>query len=146
MEWAILFIVFDLLALAVLLGNSDRLPAEEAADHLRNGALLIDVRMPSEFAASHLPNAVNIPVTGIHEFVPLRIRDKNRVLLLHGHVGMRSGIATKMLVDLGYSNVFNLGSYHRAAQVAAGQYDSSPWSSSSPSAWPQTKMSPLFTR
>lgn len=121
MEWALLFIVFDLIALAILLCSSDRVPVEEAAEHMRKGALLIDVRMPNEFAASHLPNAVNIPVTGIPEFVPIRVRDKNRVLLLHGHIGMRSEIARQMLMELGYANVFNLGSYERAAQVAAEQ-------------------------
>jgi|HubBroStandDraft_1064217.scaffolds.fasta_scaffold238212_1 phage shock protein E len=121
MEWAILFIAFDLLVLALLLGHSDSVPVEAAADHLRNGALLIDVRMPTEFAASHLPNAVNIPLTGISKLVPIRIKDKSRVLLLHGHIGMRSGIAKLMLVELGYSNAINLGSYHRAAQVASGQ-------------------------
>jgi len=121
MEWALLFIVFDLIALAILLCSSERVPVDEAADHLRNGALLIDVRMPTEFAASHLPNAVNIPVTGIPELVPIRVRDKSRVLLLHGHIGMRSEIAKQLLEGLGYANVFNLGSYHRASQITTGR-------------------------
>jgi phage shock protein E len=121
MECALLFIVFDLIALALLLGHSDRVPAEAAAEHIRKGALLIDVRMPTEFAASHLPNAVNIPVTGIHSLVPMRIHDKGRVLLLYGQVGMRSSLARRRLEALGYSNAFNLGSFERAAQIAVGK-------------------------
>lgn len=121
MEWAILFVVFDLLALALLLSHSDRVPAEKAAKHLRNGALLIDVRMPPEYAASHLPNAVNIPVTGIGELVPMRIRNKKQVILLYGSVGMRSEIAKRVLMRRGYSNAYNLGSFDRAAQIAVGQ-------------------------
>jgi phage shock protein E len=121
MEWAILFIAFDLLALALLLGHSDRVSANTAAEHMRQGALLIDVRMPPEFAASHLPNAVNIPVTGIHSFLPMRIRDRNRVLLLYGQVGMRGSLARRRLEALGYSNAFNLGSFERAAQIAVGK-------------------------
>jgi phage shock protein E len=119
MEWIFLFIVFDLIAIALLLGHLDRLPAETAAEHLRQGALLIDVRMPPEFAASHLPNAINIPVTGIHSLVPMRVRDKDRVLLLYGQVGMRSSLARRRLEALGYSNAFNLGSLERAAHISA---------------------------
>jgi len=118
MEWAILFLIFDILALALLLGHSDRLPAEKAAEYLRKGALVIDVRMPPEFAASHLPNAVNIPFTGIDSLVPMRIQDKDRVLLLYGQVGMRSSLARRRLEALGYANAFNLGSFDRAAQIA----------------------------
>jgi phage shock protein E len=119
MEWILFFIVFDLIAIALLLGHLDRLPAETAAEHLRQGALLIDVRMPPEFAASHLPNAINIPVTGIDSLVPMRVRDKERVLLLYGQVGMRSSLARRRLEALGYANAFNLGSLERAAQIAS---------------------------
>ncbi len=121
MEWALLFIVFDLLAICYLLSLSDHVPARTAAEHLRTGALVIDVRTPAEFAASHLPNAVNIPVTGISDLVPIRVKDLNRVLLVYGHIGVRSVLAKQMLVGLGYTNAFNLGSYQRAAQIAAGQ-------------------------
>ena len=121
MEWAILFIVFDLLAICYLLSLSDKVPAQTAADHLRTGALVIDVRSPAEYAASHLPNAVNIPVTGISDLVPIRVKDPNRVLLLYGQIGVRSVLAKKILADLGYANAFNLGSYHRAAGIAAGR-------------------------
>src|SRR5579863_2369949 len=119
MEWALLFLAFDLVAICFLLSRTDRVPARTAAQHLRKGALLIDVRTPPEFAASHLPNAVNIPVTGIHELVPARMKDKDRVILLHGLTGFRSAVGKKILSELGYSNVFNVGSYERAAQIAS---------------------------
>lgn len=118
MEWFIVFLVIAALTAILLLSQTDQIPARTAVQHLRNGALLIDVRMPPEYAASHLPNAVNIPVTGIRSLVSMRIKDKNRVLLLHGLVGMRSTLAKTMLVALGYSNAYNLGSYERASQIA----------------------------
>jgi len=120
MEWAILFVVFDLIALALLLSRSDRVPAETAAKHLRDGALVIDVRMPLEYAASHLPNAVNIPVTGIGELVPMRIRNRKQVILLYGQLGLRAEIARRMLTSLGYSNAYNLGSFGRASLITGG--------------------------
>jgi phage shock protein E len=121
MEWAILFIVFDLLAICYLLSATDQVATVDAAQHLRKGAILIDVRTPREYAQSHLPNAINIPVTGIHHLVPMRLRDHNRVLLLHGLTGLRSALAKKMLNDLGYDYVYNLGSYGRAAQITTGR-------------------------
>jgi phage shock protein E len=128
MEWAIIFLAFDFLALAILLGHSDRVSENEAAEHMRKGALVIDVRMPNEYAASHLPNAINIPVTGVAEVVPMRVRDKRRVLLLYGQIGMRSSLARRKLEALGYSNAFNLGSYDRAVQIAAENQPAQVWS------------------
>jgi phage shock protein E len=121
MEWAILFIVFDLLALCFLLSRTDRVPASTAAAHLDKGALLIDVRTPQEFAASHLPNAVNIPLTSLGLLAPVRIKDRERVVLLHGQMGVRSALARRWLMELGYSNALNLGSYERAMQIASAR-------------------------
>ena len=47
-----------------------------------------------------------------------RVTDKNQVLLLHCHSGARSGMARKRLIELGYTQAYNLGSYERAARVA----------------------------
>jgi phage shock protein E len=121
MQWTILFLSLAALAACFLLGRPDRIPAETAAEHLRRGALLIDVRTPREFAESHLPNAVNIPLSAIRWLVPLRVRDKNRVLLLHGQMGVRSGLAKTNLLALGYENAFNVGSFARAEQIAVGE-------------------------
>jgi rhodanese-related sulfurtransferase len=45
------------------------------------------------------------------------VRDKNQALLLHCQSGVRSGVARKKLIALGYPNAFNLGSYGRAMQI-----------------------------
>src|ERR1700722_3866949 len=128
MEWAILFLAFDLIALALLLGHSDRVPTKIAAGHMKAGALLVDVRRPSEYAFSHLRDAVNIPVTGIRELVPLRIQDKERAILLYGQVGVRSSLARQKLKAMGYSNAFNLGSYERAVKIANENRPTVVWS------------------
>jgi phage shock protein E len=87
---------------------------------LKNGALVIDVRTPGEFGSGHLPNAINLPVEGIEFTLPAQVNDKNKVLLLHCQSGMRSGMARKKLIAIGYTNAFNLGSYSRAAQIVGG--------------------------
>jgi len=41
------------------------------------------------------------------------------VLLLHCAAGVRSAMAMKALRGLGYKHAYNLGSYDRAASIAA---------------------------
>ena len=60
---------------------------------------------------------LRIPLDEIETAVPQRVKDKSQVLLLHCASGMRSGIAQKKLNSLGYTNVFNLGSYGRAESI-----------------------------
>ena len=97
--------------------------AEKACRLLRQGALVVDVRGPGEFNGGHLRGAVNIPLGELSHELPRRAPDKTQVLLLHCLSGTRSGIAKQQLKGLGYSNVFNLGSYARAEKlVRIAQY------------------------
>jgi len=94
-----------------------QISAGAAADHLKHGALLIDVRSAGEFSGGHLRSAINIPLDQIETLVPRRVKDKSQVLLLHCQSGARSGAAKKKLVALGYTQAYNLGSYNRAARI-----------------------------
>ncbi len=112
-----------ILAIVVILYSiwkrSSQISTGSAVEHLKNGALLIDVRSPAEFNSGHLPNAINLPLPEIETALPRRVKDKNQVLLLHCQSGMRSGVARSKLKSLGYINVFNLGSYGRAARIVS---------------------------
>ena len=88
-----------------------------ACEHLRGGALVIDVRSAGEFGREHLPQAINIPLGDIAEVIPQRVKDKNQALLLHCLSGGRSGFAKRQLKTMGYTRVFNLGSYSRAKLI-----------------------------
>ena len=89
----------------------------EARGLLRNGAQLIDVRSKSEFKARHLPRAINIPLDRIEDKSAEQLPDKGKTLLLHCQSGVRSGVACKKLSGMGYTQVFNLGSYARAERI-----------------------------
>ena len=65
----------------------------------------------------HLPVAINIPLDEIETALPLRVKNKNQILLLHCASGMRSGMAKQKLKRLGCTNVFNLGSFGRAERI-----------------------------
>lgn len=109
------------MALFLTVSKAGQISAKDAAAHLKNGAMVIDVRTAGEFNSGHLTNAVNIPLDEIEAVVPQRVTNKNQVLLLHCQSGMCSGMAQQELKKLGYTKAFNLGSYSRAGKIVAGQ-------------------------
>jgi phage shock protein E len=121
MTWVPFAVVLALAAGYMYMKRSGQISAKEAAKHLENGAMLIDVRSSNEFESGHLLQAQNFPLDRIEMLAPGAVRDKNKVLLLHCSTGVRSGLAKKKLEALGYTNVFNLGSYERASNILMGR-------------------------
>ncbi len=118
MKWIAILIVVAVVVLFLTLSKAGQISTKEAAEHIKNGALVIDVRTSGEFNSGHLTNAINIPLDEVAAVVPKKFPKKSEVLLLHCASGMRSGVAQKKLQGLGYTNAFNLGSYGRARQIA----------------------------
>jgi phage shock protein E len=75
------------------------------------GITIIDVRSPMEFAADKLPGAVNFPVEQI-QFKLDEIRSLPAPYLLYCRSGARSGMATSILKQAGFSEVYNGGSVY----------------------------------
>ena len=101
--------------------RSGQISSKEAVEHLRNGAMVIDVRSAQEFDSGHILQAYNMPLDRVDVLVPSAVKDKNKVLLLHCSTGVRSGLAKKKLEEIGYKNVFNLGGYERAGKIVMGK-------------------------
>ena len=86
-----------------------------AVQKIEDGAILIDVRSPSEYSANHIEGAINIDV---NEILSLNGElgynnkniSKNTVLILYCRSGNRSLQAANKLIELGYTNVYDLGS------------------------------------
>ncbi|MGO8720737.1 MAG: rhodanese-like domain-containing protein [Acidobacteriaceae bacterium] len=119
MHWSTALIILAVVAFMYVLKRGGQVSSKDARSHLNNGALLIDVRSSAEFNSGHLPNAINLPLQEIEAVLPRRVKDKNKLLLLHCQSGMRSGIAKKKLKSMGYVNAFSLGSYGRAARTVS---------------------------
>lgn len=90
----------------------------QAKEMIESGALVVDVRDGAEVAASgKVTGAVHVS-RGMLEFradPDLPSHDKNfakdRPVILYCASGGRSSLAGKMLKDLGYEKVFNLGGF-----------------------------------
>jgi len=117
MSWSSVLIIGLVLAVFLGLKRLGLVSAGVARKYLEAGAVVVDVRTVGEFRSGHLSNAVNIPLDELQRRLPGRVPDKNQVLLLHCLSGTRSGIARRALKTMGYTHVFNLGSYGRAKSI-----------------------------
>ena len=70
---------------------------------------LVDVREPSEFNAGYIEGAKLIPLGTIETDFEVAIPDKDAKIFVYCRSGNRSAQAAKKLVDLGYTNVFDIG-------------------------------------
>ena len=75
--------------------------------------VVIDVRTPDEFDVGHVQGSQNIEWENIHQIEETIKKDEK--IFLYCRSGNRSGKATKILLDLGYRDVTNLGSLQSAA-------------------------------
>ncbi len=105
--------------LVALFGFNARaeLSEAEAREYLKRGALIVDVRTVEEFKAKSLTNVINIPLDEVKTKFPTMVTNKSDVVLLHCRSGRRSGIAVGQLRTLGYTNVFNIGSFEQAEKI-----------------------------
>lgn len=82
---------------------------------------LVEALPPMYFAQEHLPGAINIPHDAIDELAPERLPDRDAEIVVYCASGpcQNSGIASRRLAALGYTNVSD---YHegKAEWVAAG--------------------------
>jgi len=121
MSWTYFLIVLAIAVAYTLLKRSGQVSKKEASEYLKAGAMVIDVRSPNEFDSGHLLQAYNLPLDRLDVLAPAMVKDKNKVLLLHCTTGIRSNLAKKRLIALGYKNAFNLGSYDRAEKIVSGR-------------------------
>jgi len=84
----------------------------QAAELVRGGALLLDVRSTGEFAGGHLPNAKNVPVQELERRCD-DVCHKQRPIVVYCQSGMRSATAARILRSHGFSDVHDLGAMAR---------------------------------
>ena len=72
--------------------------------------IILDVREQSEYDAGHIPGAILLPVGTItKESAAAVIPELGSVVLVYCRSGNRSKTASKVLVELGYTSIYEFG-------------------------------------
>lgn len=77
---------------------------------IERGAIIIDVRTKKEFDTGHIKDAINIPLDTIFSNSKT-LGSKNTHIITCCASGGRSNMAMNILHKLGYTNVYNGGSW-----------------------------------
>lgn len=72
------------------------------------GAFLLDVRTKGEYNESHLKDATLIPVQELEQRMSELEKYKTKPIYVYCRSGNRSTVASKMLLDKGFTEVYNL--------------------------------------
>ena len=84
--------------------------AKQLLSSLSCYAIVVDVRQPEEYYQGHIKGAVNIPINALKEKAPIMLPDINQEIIVYCRTGIRSLDAAHILENMGYKNVFDLGS------------------------------------
>lgn len=104
--------------LIMLIGNEVRrallnlkevspLEATQLLNH--QDAVLLDVREPQEYQEGFLPNSIRIPLGSLSEKAAQLDKHRERPIIIVCRSGNRSAKAVRMLKQMGYETVYNLG-------------------------------------
>ena|SRR6266498_2919665 len=89
-----------------LFGTGAELNIEEL---LAKGAVIIDVRTETEFNSGQIIGSVNIPLDKLHKNIS-KLK-KNKPVITCCASGMRSATAKNILINKGFTEVYNGGSW-----------------------------------
>lgn len=88
----------------------NRITCNEVNDLVSEGAIVVDVRTPGEYETDHIENAINIDSNEIKYVIKGKIKDYETKIIVYCQTGNRSSESAKILVNLGYKNVYDMGS------------------------------------
>jgi len=87
-----------------------KINAEEAKAIIDSeDVIILDVRTQEEYDSGHIENAVLLPVTEIADKAEEILPDKDAKILIYCRSGNRSATASKDLIRMGYTNVYDFG-------------------------------------
>lgn len=72
-------------------------------------AVLLDVRTDEEYKEKRIDGSVLIPDNEIAERAEAELPDKDAVILIYCRSGRRSKAASDVLIDMGYTQVYDFG-------------------------------------
>ena len=75
----------------------------DAAQSIKNGVLVIDVREQNEYDQAHIENSVLVPLSTVSAEKINEINPQNKTILIHCHSGKRSKVAANIILSQGYT-------------------------------------------
>ncbi|MDD3902627.1 MAG: rhodanese-like domain-containing protein [Sphaerochaeta sp.] len=75
----------------------------------RKDLIVLDVRTPAEFAEGHIEHAINLANETIGSTRPSLLPDLDATILVYCRSGARSAQASRKLLALGYTQVYDFG-------------------------------------
>ena len=75
----------------------------DAAQSIKNGILVIDVREQNEYDQAHIENSVLVPLSTVSAEKINEINPQNKTILIHCHAGKRSKVAANIILSQGYT-------------------------------------------
>ena len=93
-------------------GSYRQISQEEAAAMMESERdyILLDVRTEEEYAQGHIPGAICIPNETIGTEDVEALPDKDQLIFVYCRSGRRSREAALILAELGYTEVYDIGS------------------------------------
>jgi len=73
------------------------------------GYIILDVRTEADYNIRRIPGAILIPHTEIEARAANELPNKNQLIFVYCGTGVRSEIASRALVGLGYTRVYDMG-------------------------------------
>lgn len=87
-----------------------RITSEEAKEEMNNrDVIILDVRTEDEYNSGHIENSVLIPVDDLEDKAEELLINKEQKILVYCRSGNRSKKAADLLVEIGYTNVYDFG-------------------------------------
>lgn len=112
MKKILLLLIFTLMLSGCGVANSyQHLTPSEAAEIIQKdkSALILDVRTLEEYEKKHIPNSVLLPLDEIKKKNFSSLKDKDQKILIYCWTGRRAENAAAILVENGYTNVYEFG-------------------------------------
>ncbi len=102
----------------ILSGNVDNITVEELKK--LKDAVILDVRTPAEREMGAIEGSINIPVDSLRD--KLKTLDKDKMYVVHCAVGLRSYIASRIMMQTGFKNVKNLAGGYTTYKAVSRDY------------------------
>jgi rhodanese-related sulfurtransferase len=89
--------------------NYQEFTAAEASEYIKKqNPIILDVRTKREYQGGHIENANLLPVQELQMRMDELAKYKNEAILIYCATGNRSTVASKILIDAGFTDILNL--------------------------------------